>query len=71
MKRYPKLWKLQHLFDHIIEGPKRNMGSGWVPARPEGFASLGNRLRCAWLVFTGKADAVTWPEDDLSWEESE
>jgi hypothetical protein len=39
--------------------------------RPEGFASLGSRLRCAWLVFTGKADAVTWPEDDLSWEESE
>jgi len=32
----------------------------WVPARPVGYASLGRRLRAAWLVFTGRADALTW-----------
>jgi hypothetical protein len=36
----------------------------WVPARPLGLASIINRIKCAWLVFTGKADAVIWPEDD-------
>lgn len=33
----------------------------YVPARPLGFASLRWRLRITWLVFAGKADAVTWP----------
>lgn len=31
-----------------------------VPARPEGFASPWYRLRAAWLVFTGRADALVW-----------
>jgi len=36
----------------------------WGPARPIGFArtSLFGRFRAAWLVFTGKADALRWPE---------
>ena len=34
----------------------------WVPARPLGFYSLWHRIRCAWLVFTGKADALKWPQ---------
>lgn len=33
----------------------------WVPARPLGFASFTQRIKAAWLVFTGKADALTWP----------
>jgi hypothetical protein len=33
----------------------------WVPARPTGYASIRNRFKCAWLVFTGKADALIWP----------
>ena len=33
----------------------------WVPARSMGYYSIGNRLRAAWLVFTGEADALTWP----------
>ena len=35
----------------------------WVPARPIGLHSLANRIRLAWLVFTGKADALIWPEN--------
>jgi hypothetical protein len=36
-------------------------GETWHPSRPSGFYSIGNRLRCAWLVFTGRADALIWP----------
>lgn len=32
----------------------------WVPARPLGFASPLHRVKAAWLVFTGKADALKW-----------
>lgn len=32
----------------------------WVPARPEGFASIRYRIRAAWLVWTGRADALIW-----------
>jgi len=33
---------------------------GWVAARPLGMSGLLWRLRCAWIVFTGKADALVW-----------
>lgn len=33
----------------------------WVPARPLGFASFWYRCKAAWLVFTGRADALKWP----------
>lgn len=36
-------------------------GQRWVPARALGFASWRYRWRAAWLVFTGRADALTWP----------
>lgn len=34
----------------------------WVAARPMGWQglSLRTRLRCAWLVFTGRADVLQW-----------
>jgi len=38
----------------------------WVPARPLGYYSLKNRIKCAWLAFTGKCDLVRWPEEDPS-----
>jgi len=36
----------------------------WVPARGENYKyrSLSQRFKEAWMVFTGKADAFTWPE---------
>lgn len=33
----------------------------WVPCRPLNFFIL-NRFKLAWMVFTGKADALVWPE---------
>lgn len=34
----------------------------WVPARPMGWQGLSirQRFRCAWLVFTGRADVLQW-----------
>ena len=33
----------------------------WVPARPLGGGWRFQRIKAAWLVFTGQADALTWP----------
>lgn len=33
----------------------------WVPLRPVGYPSIRHRLKAAWLVLTGRADAVVWP----------
>jgi hypothetical protein len=38
------------------------INGSWVPCRPAGFVSVWHRLRAAWLVLVGKADALTWPE---------
>jgi len=34
----------------------------WVPARPLGRSGLLYRLKAAWTVFTGRADALVWPK---------
>lgn len=47
---------------NISREVKKEGKVGWVPCRPEGFASWRERWRCAWLVFTGKADALFWDE---------
>lgn len=60
MSNYPNTWTLPALIEYCKTGPQASQGGPYVPARPMGFSSLGNRLRCAWLVFTGRADAVTW-----------
>ncbi|HWL04531.1 MAG TPA: hypothetical protein VNQ99_06280 [Xanthobacteraceae bacterium] len=47
----------------LIDCPVRvQIGDGWYPARPEGFSSFLYRVRAAWLVFTGRADALVWPK---------
>lgn len=37
----------------------------WVALRPLGWQgiSLRHRIRCAWLVFTGRADVLRWEGD--------
>jgi hypothetical protein len=60
--KYPNVWTLVQIVTYATHGGVSTQVDGkWVPARPEGFASLRMRLRAAWLVFTGRADAVTWP----------
>lgn len=43
-------------------------GYGWFPARPLNyqFRSLRERIKEAWMVFRGRADAFVWPEDSLA-----
>lgn len=46
----------------MISGASTHARNAYIaPARPEGFASITYRLRAAWLVFTGQADALIWP----------
>jgi hypothetical protein len=33
----------------------------YVPARSEGSSIVNSRVKAAWLVFTGKADALIYP----------
>ena len=42
------------------EWPAAQVNGLWIPSRPEGFASPRNRIKAAWLVFTGRADALVW-----------
>lgn len=64
MKRAPNIIRLEDL---AKDNPLEVCVNGqWVPARPLGFYSIWSRLRCAWMVFTGRADAFIWPEDDVN-----
>lgn len=49
--------------DHIANKiwPTASLPDGrHVASRPEPFASVGQRWRAAWLVLTGRADALIW-----------
>jgi len=60
--KHPNIWKLKNLFDYCAKGEcSAGLPDGrYVPARPRGFCSIGQRTKAAKLVFTGKADAVIW-----------
>lgn len=54
------IWTLKNLMESTYSLQKKINGK-WVPARPHpGF--LAQRIRAAWAVLRGKADAFTWPE---------
>ncbi len=72
MKKAPQLWRLEDLpgmrpvsktIPTIDDLPASDtdIGGKWMPARPLGHYSLTSRLRLAWMVFTGKCDALKWP----------
>lgn len=56
----PNLWQLESLVKRAADNSTVISGC-WRPCRPYGRPGLAWRLRCAWLVFTGRADAVIWP----------
>lgn len=63
LEKAPNTYELMNLFEIVwnnFEQAEVSPGK-WVPARPLGMHTLKNRLKTAWLVFTGKADAVVWP----------
>lgn len=49
----------------LLKSHRRTMADGRsVPARFYGHRTgLFERLQAAWLVFSGRADALMWPED--------
>lgn len=57
------IWTLKDLIRHTNEC-SAHIGDKWVPSRPINWRDEGliERLRNAWKVFIGKADAFTWPE---------
>lgn len=59
------IWNLENLFRSAQEVRTRVNGK-WVPCRPLQYPYLygcmKRRLRAAWAVLTGKADAFVWPE---------
>lgn len=61
--KVPTVWTLVKLHLHVVNGPRiGEKGSHhYYSARPMGNGSIFNRIRCAYLVFAGKADAVVWP----------
>lgn len=61
MKKTPHIWKLQHLID-VTQSVSMLVKEEWVPVRPITISDIRTRMKAAWLVFTGKADAVVWPE---------
>lgn len=59
------MWELEELV-YIAQGTETEINSKWVPARPVNFTkeyTTGiQRLKWAWEVFRGRAEAVKWPE---------
>ena len=58
----PNIWNLNDLFYSIRE-TQTKIDDEWVPARPLGLDTIKHRLRCAWLVFSGKGDVLLWPKN--------
>lgn len=61
-KQSPVIWSLKHLIisanELSVETP-----NGWIPSRPIGAFGIMHRLKATWLVFTGQADVVIWPNN--------
>ena len=53
------MWSLKGLQELDTQA---EINGKWVPARPIRFDSLRSRIRDAWAVLMGKADAFKWPE---------
>jgi hypothetical protein len=64
LKTAPCLWTIDSLAEHIRTGPQANIDGLWVAARPYGYYNFVSRLRLAWMVFTGSADALRWPNQN-------
>ena len=60
MTNYPAIRHIQDVSG--MTTPKTLINNRWVLSRSLGYASLPHRIKAAWLVFTGKADALIWEE---------
>lgn len=60
MMRGTSVLKVEELQDWNIDV---KIDDVYVPARPIGYLDFISRLKIAWMVFTGKADALIWPKN--------
>jgi hypothetical protein len=56
------IWKLKDLLKHCNSVHRKMADGTWVPAKPMA-APFSWRLRAAWEVVRGRADAFTWPNE--------
>ena len=61
VKKWPNILDVQTVIENAKSTQAGLPDGRWVPARPMPYCSLSERFRAAWMVFTGKADALTWP----------
>lgn len=61
MSRYPNICHVESVVRNAAEVQAGLPDGRYVPARPFGWQSWTMRWKAAWLVFTGKADALLWP----------
>lgn len=59
--KYPSIRTVESVIKDAQENQCGLPDGRWVPARSEGYASFLHRLKATWLVFTGRADAITYP----------
>lgn len=57
------IWTLKGLMESA-GSTSAEINGKWVPARPINWTArtFMERVREAWAVFTGRAEAFTWPE---------
>ena len=63
LERFGKMWNLKNLYDSCSTC-QTQINDKQVPARPVNwkYRTLAHRIKEAWAVFIGKAEAFTWPE---------
>lgn len=65
LNKAPLIYRLELILKHpnkFTECQTQDRKTGeWVPARSVGYFSLRHRIKCALMVFTGKADVLLWP----------
>lgn len=55
------MWKITKLLHYCQENTARASSGKWVPAKPLTYWNF-KRIKSAFLVLIGKADAFTWDD---------
>jgi len=62
MKKASGLYDVNTIINISSENLMNDGFEEWVPSRPIGTFGFLSRCKKAWMVFTGKADALIWPK---------
>lgn len=55
-------YNIRTVIEDLPENQTKLSDGSWTVARPLGFTGLWWRLKCAWIIFTGKADLLEFEE---------